>query len=184
MFQDRLKRRRELRPKRETNADSIYKAELLDALKEAHDQIQHMENIIAEYKWLEGALRRRTCDLSERVKELDCLYAISSILANPNDSLQQILTDVVNIMPCGWQYSEATFVRLVFNGYEYCTSNFCETKLKQSAFIHQGSKRIGLLEVFLLPSPAHDKNQPFLPQEKQLLDVIAIWIGVIIEYRK
>jgi len=184
MFQDRLKRRRELRPKKETDADSISKAELLDALKEAHEQIQDMKNLLAEYKWLEGALRRRTGELSERVKELDCLYTISSRLANPTDSLQKILADIVNIMPRGWQYSEATCVRLILNGYEYRTSNFCETKLKRSTFIRQGNKRIGVLEVYLLPSPVHDKYQPFLPQEKQLLDVIAMWIGVFIEYRK
>lgn len=173
-----------MRPKKETDTDSISKAELLDALKEAHEQVQHMENLLAEYKWLEGALRRRTCELSERVKELDCLYAISSRLANPTDALHKILTDIVNIMPRGWQYPKATCVRLVLNGYEYRTSNFCETKLKQSAFIRQGNKRIGVLEVYLLLSPGYDKYQFFLPQEQQLLDVIAMWIGVIIEYRK
>jgi len=173
-----------LRPKKKTDADSISKVELLDALKEAHEQVQHMKNLIAEYKWLEGALRRRTRDLSERVKELDCLYAISIKLVSSNDSLQQILVDVINIMPGGWQYPEATCVRLLLRGNEYCTSNFCETKLKQTAFIRQGNNRIGVLEVYLLPSPVDDKYRPFLPQEKHLLDLIAIWIGLIIEYRK
>ena len=40
-----------------TDPDSISKTELLDALKEAQEQIQHLENRIAEHKWLEGALR-------------------------------------------------------------------------------------------------------------------------------
>lgn len=173
-----------MKPKKKTDADSISKAALLDALKEAHEQIQHMENLIAEYNWLEGALRKRTRELNERVKEIDCLYVISSRLVNPNDSIQQILTDIVNIMPSGWQYPEATCVRLVLSGCEYRTSNFCKMKLKQSAFIRSGSERIGVLEVYLLPSPLHDKNQPFLPQEKKLLDVIAMWISVIIAYRK
>jgi len=170
--------------KKETDIDSVSKAELIDALKEAQEQIQHMENLIAEYKWVEGALRKRTRELSERVKELDCLYAISSRLLDPNDSLQQILFEIVNIMPRGWQYPEATCVRLVFNDCEYRTSNFHETKLKQSSFIRSGNNRVGVLEVCLLPSPVHDKNQPFLPQEKQLIDVIAVWIGAVIEYKK
>jgi len=173
-----------LRSKKDTNADSISKADLLDALKEAHEQIQQLKNSLDEYKWLEGALRRRTFELSERLKELDLLYAISSKLVDPTYSLQKILADIVNLMPRGWQYPKATCIRLVFNGYEYCSSNFSETKLKQSAFIRQGNKRIGALEVFLLPSPTLDKHQPFLPQERQLLNVIAIWIGVIVEYRK
>ncbi len=164
------------------NPDSISKTELLDALKEAHEQIQHLENRIAEYKWLEGALRKRTFELSERIKELDCLYTISSELANPPGSLQKILANIVDIMPQGWQYPGSTYVRLELNDYEYHTSNFFETKLKQTAYIYKRNKQIGVLEVGLLPSPIHDKHQPFLPQEKQLLEVIAIWMGVIIEF--
>ncbi|MQY61013.1 hypothetical protein GH153_04150 [bacterium] len=173
-----------MRSKKDTNADSTSKADLLDALKGAHEQIQQLKNSLDEYKWLEGALRRRTFELSERLKELDCLYAISSKLVAPTSSLQKILADIINLIPCGWQYPKSTCARLAFNGYEYCTSNFSETKLKQSAFIRQGKKRIGVLEVFLLPSPILDKHQPFLPQEKQLLNLIAIWIGIIIDYRK
>jgi len=172
-----------LKPKKEKRADLISKAELLDALKEAHEQIKDLKNIIAELEWLEEALRRRTGELSERVKELDCLYTISSRWINSTDSLQKILADIVNVMPLGWQYPKFTCVRLVLNNHHYRTSNFCETKLKQSAFIRLGKKRIGVLEVYQLPFPVHDKYQPFLPQEKQLLDVIAMWIGVIIKYR-
>ena len=171
-------------PKKKTNTDSISKDVLIDALKEAQEQIQHMENLIAEYKWLDGALRKRTLELSERVKELECLYAISPRLVSPFDSLQQKLTDIVNMMPRGWQYPEDTCVRLVVKGREYRTSNFYESQMKQSTSICSGSKQIGMLEVYLLPSPKHDKNQLFLPQEKQLLDVIAIWIRAIIEHWK
>jgi nitrate/nitrite-specific signal transduction histidine kinase len=165
-----------------TDPDSISKTELLEALKEAQEQIQHLESLIAEYKWLEGALRKRTFELSERVKELDCLYAISSRLANPQGSLQKFLADIVDIMPHGWQYPKSTCVRLKLNNYEYQTSNFIESRLKQTASIYKGNKRIGILEVRLIPSPIHDKYQPFLPQEKQLLDVIAIWISVIVKF--
>jgi len=162
--------------------NSISKAELLDALKEAQEQIENLENRIAEYKWLEGAFRKRTFELSERVKELDCLYAISSRLANPQGSLQKLLANIVDIMPHGWQYPKSTCVRLKLNDHEYQTSNFIESKLKQAVSIYKGNKRIGILEVRLIPSPIHDKHQPFLPQEKQLLDVIAIWIGVTVEF--
>lgn len=168
---------------KETGADFISKAELFDALKEAHEQIKDLKDIIAELEWLEEALRRRTNELSERVKELDCLYTISSRWINSNDSLQKILAYIVNVMPLGWQYPKFTCVRLVLDSCDYRTSNFCKTKLKQSAFICQGNKRIGVLEVYQLPFPGHDKYQHFLPQEKQLLDVIAMWIGVIIKYR-
>lgn len=165
-----------------TEHDSTSKTELLKALKEAQEQIQHLETSIAEYKWLEGALRKRTFDLSERVKELECLYAISSKLAGPKDSLHNILTDIVDMMPRGWQYPKSTCVRLKMKDYEYRTSNFLDTKLRQTASIYRSNKKIGTLEVGLIPSPIHDKYQPFLPQEKQLLEVIAIWIGLIIEY--
>lgn len=170
--------------KQVTENDTISKTKLLGALKEAHEQIQHMENLLEEYKWLEGALRRRTRELNERIKELDCLRAVSSKLAQSDSSLHKILADIVNIMPSGWQYPEYTCVRSVVDGYENCTSNFIKTKVKQSAIIRRGDKRIGKLEVYLLPSPIHDKSHPFLPQEESLLEIIATWIGLMIEYRK
>lgn len=164
--------------------ESISRNELLEALKEAQEQIQHLENGIAEYKWLDRALRKRTFDLSERVKELECLYAISSRLANTEDSLDKILTDIIDMMPRGWQYPKLTCVQLKLNDFDYHTSNFLKTRLNQTTSIFKGHKKIGTLEVCLLPSPIHDKHQPFLPQEKQLLEVIAIWIGLIIECSK
>ena len=164
------------------NPNSISKAELLEALKEAQEQIENLDNRIAEYKWLEGALRKRTSELSERVKELDCLYAISLRLANPQGSLQKLLANVIDLMPQGWQYPKSTCVRLKLKDNEYQTSNFIESRLKQVTSIYKGNKRIGILEVHLVPSPIHDKHQPFLPQEKQLLDVIAIWIGLTVGF--
>jgi len=164
------------------DSDSISRAELLGALKEAHEQIQHLETRIAECKWLEEALRKRTFELSERIKELDCLYEISSKLSNPSGSLQKLLADIIDTMPRGWQYPKSTCVRLKLKDFEHHTSNFSESRLKQKAFLYVGNKRIGVLEVGLLPSPIHDKHQPFLPQEQQLLDVIAIWVGVIVEF--
>lgn len=162
--------------------DSDSRAEMIAALKEANEQIQHLENRIAEYKWLEEALRKRTFELSERTKELDCLYEIASKMSNPSAPLQTLLADIVDAMPRGWKYPKSTCVRLKLRNYEYHTSNFSESRLKQTTFLYKGNKRIGVLEVGLLPSPIHDKHQPFLPQEKQLLDVIAIWIGVTVEF--
>ncbi|MDD5207725.1 MAG: hypothetical protein PHS17_20010, partial [Desulfobacterales bacterium] len=45
------------------------------------------------------ALKKVTYDLGERVKELNCLYAISEFFERPNISLDEILQSTVNIIP-------------------------------------------------------------------------------------
>jgi len=62
----------------------------LNSHKEAHGEVLTLQAKVAEYKWLEDAIRRRTRELSERVKELTCLYAVSSCLTRRELTLEHI----------------------------------------------------------------------------------------------
>ncbi len=83
----------------------------------------------------EEALQQKTHELGERVKELNCLYSISSLVEKPDVSLDEILQDIVDIIPPSWQYPEVTCSRIVLNGKKYETENFKETNWKQSSDI-------------------------------------------------
>jgi len=52
---------------------------------------------------LEAEVNRRTADLRERVKELNCLYAISRLMGDKIVSLDKLYKDVVNLIPSGFQ---------------------------------------------------------------------------------
>lgn len=156
---------------------------MIDALKEAQQHIHESEVLIAEYKWVEEALRKRTREMAERAKELDCIYAISRLLTTLGQTLDHILDGIANLMPSGWQYPEATCARIVLKNKEYRTPYFRTTKWKQSTDINVNGKRVGFLQIYCFAKQIDAKNGPFLAQEQDLLNAIAIWIGEIIEHR-
>jgi nitrate/nitrite-specific signal transduction histidine kinase len=57
---------------------------------------------------VEGRLRELTHSLTERVKELNCLYTISRVFENEALSLEEMLQGVINSVPPAWQYPEIT----------------------------------------------------------------------------
>lgn len=157
--------------------------EIQQALRNAHKEVLALQAKIEEYKWLEGALRNRTRELNERVKELDCLYSLFSYGDNNRFTLDQLLQFVIQQIPFGWQNPHATCVRIVLDGREYHSSRFHQTALKQSAGIYQNGKQIGMLEIFVLPEMMKKHERPFLNEEQKLLNAIALWIGEMLGHK-
>ncbi len=157
--------------------------EVQQALRNAHKEVLALQAKIEEYRWLEGALRSRTRELNERMKELDCLYSLFSYAANNNFTLDQLLQFVINQIPYGWQNPQATLVRIELDGQEYQSSRFRQTALKQSADIYQNGRKIGILEIYVLPEIMKNHERPFLNEEQKLLNAIALWIGEIVWHK-
>ncbi len=162
----------------DTKTDSEPEVQL--ALQNAHKEVLALEAKLDEYKWLEGALRNRTWELNERMKELDCLYSLISYSAHDSFTLEQLLQFVIKQIPFGWQNPQATCVRIVLDGHEYRSARFRQTSLKQSADIYQNGRQLGILEICVLPEIMKNHEQPFLNEEQRLLNAIALWIGAII----
>ncbi len=59
---------------------------------------------------------RTLAALQERVKELDCLYAISRLAERQDLALEAVLDGVAGIVARAWQYPEITRVRVVVSG--------------------------------------------------------------------
>jgi hypothetical protein len=53
--------------------------QLIEALEEAKQQILELRAANDEYRWLEGALKKRTHELNERVLEIDTLRQVRDI---------------------------------------------------------------------------------------------------------
>jgi len=167
---------------RKTSPEQYREHELLVALKEAHEEVLALQAKVGEYEWLEEALRRRTREFNERVKELTCLYAISSCLTRRELTLEQKCERMVKEMPRGWQHPHTTGVRLILHDREYSSPCFRQTQPKQSAIIDADGKHVGMLEVCLLPRASQDSMPPFLHEEQDLLNTIALWIGEIVSH--
>jgi len=126
-------------------------------------------------------LQEKTCELQERVKELDCLYSISRFIERPGITIPEILQGAVNALPRAWQYPDIASARIIFDTLIVSSRRFRETPWIQSQSIKVRGKAIGRLDVaYLEKVPASDEG-PFLQEERNLLDEIAERLGRVIE---
>lgn len=132
---------------------------------------------ITERKHVEDKLR-------ERVKELNCLYAISELVEKPDVSLDEILQGTVSAISPSWQYPEITCARITLDDREFKTENFRKTRWKQNSHITVHGKRSGAVEVCYLRKRPESDEGPFLKEERRLLNVVAERLGRIIERKK
>jgi PAS domain S-box-containing protein len=126
------------------------------------------------------ALRKRTHDLDKRIKELNCLYAISDLREKPDISLEELLQGVVDLIPSSLQHSEITGARIFLGYQEFRTKNFKETPWKQTCDIRVHSEWAGTLEVSYLDRPGLEAGDS-LKEGRSLLNAICERLGRIAE---
>jgi len=119
--------------------------------------------------------------LKARIKELNCLYDISSFRDATDFSLDAVLQAVVDFIPPAIQYPEITCARLIFGDYEVTTRNFRDTRWKLSRDIMLNNEWIGTLEVCYLEEKPKLDEGPFLKEAKNLINAVAGTIARIIE---
>ena len=138
---------------------------------------------VTERKRMEEELRKRTYDLGERVKEIDCLYSISELFKEKSISLEELVQKAVNLVPSAWQYPEITCARCTVEGKEFSTDNWVETNWKQAQDIIVRGDQVGVLEVgYVEEKPVVDEG-PFMKEERTLINTIAVELGKAIENR-
>ena len=119
--------------------------------------------------------------LGERIKELNCLYDISSLRYGTNFSLDDVLQAVVDFIPPAIQYPEITCARIMFDRYEFITKNFKDTKWKLSQEIKVNNERVGALEVCYLEEKPELEEGPVHKGAKNLIAAVAENIAQIVE---
>jgi len=140
--------------------------------------------MVAQRGRAEEALRRRSRELGERAKELNCLYGISNLVQRPDISLEEILQGTVNLIPPAWQYPEITCARIVLGGQEYLTENFRETAWRQTSDIIVNGERTGTVEICHLEEKPESDEGPFLTEERGLISAIAERLGRVSERKQ
>ena len=138
---------------------------------------------ITEQKKIQDELQKRTHDLGERVKEVNCLYGISNLVQKEGVSLEKILEGTVNLISPSWQYPEITCARITLEDQGFKTDNFRETAWKQTGDIVVHGKQVGTLEVCYLEERPESYEGPFLKEERSLINAIVERLGRIIDHR-
>ncbi len=119
--------------------------------------------------------------LRERVKELACLYGIAHLASQPGKSLDEILLNIVHLLPPAWLYSDIATARITLDNKIYSSPDFHEGPHKQTSdIILHGLKRGTVELVYLEKKPDLDEG-PFLREERHLITTIANEISLIIQ---
>lgn len=111
-------------------------------------------------------------DLGERNKELTCIYNVAKSILDRNTTAE-ILQDVADLIPPGWQYPEITRAKVLFRGNEYVSEPFEETQWCQAGDIVVNGNRCGSVEVYYLQECPELDEGPFMAEERDLVDGIA-----------
>jgi hypothetical protein len=129
----------------------------------------------------EEILRKREPLLTERVKEISCLYSIVSLMVERSyPSEEEKIKDIVKLIPTGWHCPQDACARIILWGKEFTTDNFQDTSWKQISSIIVNGEPAGSLAVGYLKEKPVREEGPFLLEERTLIDVMARLIGEII----
>ena len=114
--------------------------------------------------------------LKERIKELTCLYEVSSIIVNADvEQIRETLNAIAFSLKKGFQYPKQTEIAI--------KTSMCSI---QTESINETLNLVSDIQVFNKPNGSitaslNDNRSSFLKEEKQLLDSVALKIGNLIE---
>ncbi len=131
-----------------------------------HNEIDQRENFLSSEK-----------KLQERIKELNCLYALSRLEEKCGLKVDILLKNAVALIPPAWQYPEITCARLIYEDQCYHTENFKETRWMQTVSIKAEGAYRGSIQVFYTEEKEPADEGPFLTEERQLLNTFADFLG-------
>ena len=93
-------------------------------------------------------VRKGLCaDLGERVKELRCVYELTSSIQDM-EKIEDVFRCSVALLPSGFTNPEITRAKVRFDGREYASEPFDETEWKLTRDIVVAGKRRGSVEVY------------------------------------
>lgn len=105
----------------------------------------------------------------ERVKELTALHRAVRLLQDSARSIEEVLSEIVALLPPAWQYPEIAIARITFDGMVFTTPSFVESPWKQTASWVTPDGARGMVEVMYREERPPEAEGPFLAEERDLI---------------
>ena len=86
--------------------------------------------------------------LEERVRELNCMYEIEEVLGQPELTVNDVLSQVINIIPIGWQYPDVCRAQIIHRKNEYLSEGFRESPWMLHEDLKLNDRNSGYIRVF------------------------------------
>lgn len=121
--------------------------------------------------------------LKERIKELTCLYEVSSLIANSDlEDLEPTLKAVCKSLKKAVQFPEDVLVELFVDDFNLYEGQLTQDKVNMLAGIKAFNKPIGSITIGY--SKTKYTTNSFLKEEHQLLQTIALELGNLFERKQ
>jgi len=104
----------------------------------------------------------------ERLKELSCINQTTKIIKE-NKSIEETLQKIALNLPKGWQYPEYTVARIKYDGKEYRSANFEETRWVQKQEFNTIENKKGVIEIYYTRQFPERYEGPFIQEERDLI---------------
>jgi hypothetical protein len=121
--------------------------------------------------------------LTERAKELKCIYNVIEALKDEYAELTAIFKSILEAIPPGYQHPTICEARIILEGKQYASLDFMETPWMQRAEIIIDNHVSGEIQVCYLQM-VFDNVPVFLPEEQKLLNAIADHLSRFIFHRR
>jgi DNA-binding NarL/FixJ family response regulator len=131
-----------------------------------------------------AALSEVELALRERIKELECLYAISGFHVQHFTSPERFLQSVVDYLPRAWLYPERARARITMGQREHVSEGFHAGPWHMAAEVRVNGTAAGVVEVFYGKGVPASGDGPFLREEHALLRAVAERIGSTLTHMK
>jgi len=123
----------------------------------------------------------------ERVKELTCLYAVFQLTEDHDGDLASMLHAVARRIPAAMQHPELAAACIEFDGHRLASADFCETPWRIDIEFDGNPGHPDRLTVAYRaapPSLAHAADDPFFPEERDMLRAIGERLAGVIDGRR
>lgn len=116
--------------------------------------------------------------LKERIKELTCLYDISTIIIK-GSPIPETLQEIVSVLKVAWRFSEDAIVELKFDNQYFTTSTIPEKTVFQTNILIINENPVGFVKIHY-PWPDYSEEH-FMIDEQKLLNMACLEISSFIE---
>lgn len=121
--------------------------------------------------------------LKERIKELTCLYEVTSIIVNSDyDQLQTSLEAIAYSLKRAWQFEKHASVNLNVCGYKVSTDSSAQEIISVKSAVKVFNVKEGFIEVGY-PAKQFTKTD-ILDEEKKLLKNVCLEVGNLLERKQ
>ncbi|WP_160290182.1 PAS domain S-box protein [Flavihumibacter solisilvae] len=138
---------------------------------------------ITERKRIEKEKEKARYELKERIKELTTLYKSGQLVQSEDLSINEVLQQIVSILPGGWRYSDIAAARIVVGDKEYRTANYVDGPHKQLSGFITSDNIPGFVEIVYLEERPDEIEGPFVTEERKMINMHSEMIRIFLNRR-